>query len=266
MNILVIENDASVMKKELAIVRRCAPDSRVQGFLSAEAALDYMRDEQVDTVFLDVGMSEANGIEIARNMRQLNAELNMIIVSAYDFYYPEALSLRASGYLKKPLREEAVLEELRNLRYPVRANKQYKGLFIRAFGNFEVFFDGQPVLFRYQKTKELLAYLVNRRGAVVARDELITILWGGATDKTNYFKQVQKDLNDTLVSYGLEHILVKQRGALGILMDEITCDYYDYLNGYPRGVSAYRGEYMRQYDWAESTWVNLEGKDKLWLL
>ena len=79
-----------------------------------------------------------------------------------------------------------------------------------------------------------------------------------------FFKQIRKDFNDTLASLGVEDIVVRRRGTIGLLTDRIACDYFDWLKGLPSGINAYHGEYMHQYDWAESTWVYLEGKSNLW--
>ena len=46
---------------------------------------------------------------------------------------------------------------------------------VQCFGNFEVFFGGLPLKFARSKTKELFAYLVNRRGAVCTVRELSLI-------------------------------------------------------------------------------------------
>ena len=195
-------------------------------------------------------------------MKRMQPEINIIFVTAYDHYYAEAMQMHASGYLVKPLREEELQKELQELRRPVPMAENR--LFARAFGDFEVFYNDKPLLFRYQKTKEMFAYLIDRRGAMVTSEALITVLWGGEVDRSNFFKQVRKDLNDTLAEIGYDDILLRRRGALGLLIDRISCDYYDWLQGLPSGINAYHGEYMRQYDWAESTWVNLEGKTNLW--
>ena len=262
MTIIVVDDEKIILDGERKVIEACVGDARVLGFSSAEAALQFASENDVDVAFLDIEMADLNGIELAKRLKQHCRNLNIIFATAYNDYYRDAMALHASGYLLKPIRKEQVLAELEDLRYPKRESRE--GMFVRAFGSFEVFFNEKPLLFRYQKAKELFAYLVDRRGTVVSRDELVTILWGGEETHTNYYKQVQKDLRDTLASVGMENILIKQRGVLGLLMKGYRCDYYDYLQGLPRGLNAYRGEYMRQYDWAEPTWVNLEGKSTLW--
>lgn len=264
MEIIVVDDEPIILEGETAVIRRVEPEARVTGFHSAEEALQFVSRSSADVAFLDIEMPECSGVELARKMKALLPRLNIIFATAYNSYYEDAMRLHASGYLVKPVRENDVRAELKDLRHP--CPRQRRGVFFRTFGNFEVFENDAPVLFRYQKTKEMLAYLVDRRGALVTRDEMLTILWGGELDRGNYYKQIQKDLNDTMKRLELGDALVKQRGSIGLRMDRIRCDYFDWLEGRPDGLNAYRGEYMRQYDWAESTWMQLEGRSALWTL
>ena len=50
-------------------------------------------------------------------------------------------------------------------------------IFIRTFGHFDVFVDGEAILFNHSKAKELLALLVDRRGGFVGATEAISCLW-----------------------------------------------------------------------------------------
>lgn len=264
MQLIIVDDEPLILRGEAAIVQKVLPDSEVYAFHSPLEAKRYAESNRVDVALLDIQMPGVTGVELARALKRLQPDINIIFVTAYDDYYADAMKMHASGYLVKPLREEQLLEELRELRRPVARAENKNRLFARAFGDFEVFFNDKPLLFRYQKTKEMFAYLIDRRGAMVTSEALITVLWGGELDRSNFFKQVRKDLNDTLAEIGYSDILLRRRGSLGLLIDRISCDYYDWLQGLPSGINAYHGEYMRQYDWAESTWVNMEGKSNLW--
>ena len=265
MRIILVDDEPLVLQGETNLIRRIEPDAEVHAFGNVRAALEYVEKAPADVAFLDIQMPVLTGVELARRMKKACPRINVIFTTAYDHYYESAMNMHASGYILKPMREEDARRELEDLRYPVTAAAPSDtGLFIRAFGDFEVFYGGKPLKFRYQKTKELLAYLVDRRGAMVESDTLMTVLWGGEDDRSNFFKQLRKDLKDTLAEVECDDILDRRRGALGLTVSQVKCDYYDWLAGLPEGINAYRGEYMRQYSWAESTWVNLEGKSQLW--
>ena len=125
---------------------------------------------------------------------------------------------------------------------------------VQCFGNFELFFGGLPLKFARSKTKELFAYLVNRRGAVCTVRELAAVLWEDQPDSTalqSHLRQLVKDLTDTMAAAGVTGVLAKGRGWLAVLPEAFSCDYYDFIQGDVQMVNAYMGEYMAQYSWAE---------------
>ena len=264
MTIVLVDEDKELREGRTALLRRCEPAAEITAYATAAEALEHVRRNPTDVVFIEAEPRSFSGFLLARQMKAIQPKLNVIFLAENADHTAEAMEMHASGYLIRPFSDERVRDELNDLRYPVE--KQERGLYIRAFGSFEVFYDGEPVWFRYRKSKELLAYLVDRKGAIVSRDELITVLWGGETDRSNYYKQITKDLKDMLDRYGLGYLLIRRRGYLGLLFDQVACDYRSWLAGTPTGLSAYHGEYMRQYDWAEETWMNIEGRSGRWSL
>ncbi len=260
---IVAEDEPIILEGEMSVLRKCQPDASIYGFSNAEQAIDHLKSEPADVAFLDIHLPGRSGLELAKEIKAVRPHINIIFVTAYEDHYKEAMNIHASGYILKPMTEEDVKAELSDLRYPLQ--HRHQGLFIRTFGDFEVFFNGLPIHFKYQKTKEFLAFLIDRRGSMVSNGECITILWEGQTGKTEYFKQLRKDLNTVLKTIGCEDILIKHRGEIGIVPERISCDLFYYTHGHPQGLNAYRGEYMNQYYWAESTRAALELQGDLWI-
>lgn len=127
---------------------------------------------------------------------------------------------------------------------------------IRCFGTFEVFADDKPMKFRYTKSKELLAYLVDRNGALCDINTLCAVLWEEKEDSPglkSMLRHLIADLKKSFAACGSEDALVRYRGMAGIRTDRVECDYYDWLRGKESPDSPYQGEYMSQYSWAEAT-------------
>ena len=106
------------------------------------------------------------------------------------------------------------------------------------------------------KAKELLAYLVDRKGAGVTMGELSAVLWEEGPDtlsRQSNLRNLISDLRKTLCDVGAEGILLKTRNTIAIDADAVDCDYYDFLRHIPYAVNRYQGEYMSQYSWAELT-------------
>ena len=255
--VLVVDDEQLIREGTARVVADCIPDAELAVCATPSEALKEVEKGSFDIAFLDIEMPGMSGIELAKRIKKRLPDINIIFSTAYPQYAGDAFKLHASGYITKPLNRQKVKAELEELRHPVDSGG-YKGLRARAFGNFEVFYDGQPLRFKYAKTKELLAYLIDRRCAVVSVGEIRATLWDDDEDRTSYIKQIRKDLIDTLKSVGEEDAIVSIRGGLGVAPDKISCDYFEYLAGDPRSINAYHGEYMQQYSWSEVTHGSLE--------
>ena len=73
----------------------------------------------------------------------------------------------------------------------------------------------------------------------------------------SYLRTLVTDLRRTLKACGHADAIVKRRGALGVNAARVSCDYYDFLDGDPIALNAWRGEYMEQYSWAEAAKASL---------
>ncbi len=169
--------------------------------------------------------------------------MNIIFATGFSRYREAAFDLHASGYLTKPITTDKVRKELAELRRPVAKAKRMR---VQTFGNFEVYVDGRPLEFRYSRTKEMLAYLVDRQGALCTVGEVQAVLFEDETGHESYMKSLRQDLQVTLDEAGCGGVLVKQWGKLAVQTSAFDCDYYDWREGRREGLS-YQGEYMSQY-------------------
>jgi len=124
---------------------------------------------------------------------------------------------------------------------------------VKTFGNFEIFVDGETLVFHRQKAKELLAYLIDRNGRGVNRPGIFAALWEeGLYDysKQKYLDVIIRSLRETLKEAGIEEILEIKNGFLRLRTELLDCDLYRFLKNDPEAVNAYRGEYLEEYPWA----------------
>lgn len=248
MTIIALDDEELALEGLMDAIRASAPNAELHGFSYAEDVLAFIEDHTCDVAFLDVEMAGLNGVELAERLKLCNPDVNIIFATGYSHYQGTAFDLHASGYLMKPITAEKVKKEMDNLRRPVPESKRIQ---VQCFGNFEVYLDGVPLEFKYHKTKELLAYLVDRKGALCTNGEIIANLFGD-DNHDSYLRSLRKDLMDTLGTAGCADVITQQRGRLGIVPEAICCDYYDWCDGKRMG-NAYLGEYMVQYSWSEYT-------------
>ncbi len=253
MKILAADDEKLALDQLTEVIRKVRPEAEITGFQNSGELLQYAKNHAYDVAFLDVEMGAVDGLSVAKQLKIWYPKVNIVFVTAYNEYMEQAIRLRMSGYVRKPVTEEAIREELENLRNPVVPAQQNR-LTVKCFGNFDVFADGKRVEFERSKTKEMLAYLVDRRGHAVTSGELRAILWEDAATDDNtgiYLQKLKKDLITSLKKVGLNEAFQTSWNKYAVNPDYLSCDYYDYLENRSEGVRAYNGEYMAQYDWAD---------------
>lgn len=253
MKIIAADDEPLALNNLVRNIKDASPESDIAEFTDPEEVIEYAENNPVDVAFLDIEMGVMSGVEVARKLKLIYPRINIIFVTAYDKYMAQAIELRMSGYVNKPVNKEKILIELEDLKYPVMPIRT-DTITVRCFGNFEVFVNGSIIEFERAKTKELLAYLIDRQGSSASTGELRSVLWEDATNDVNtrsYLSKVKKDLVNTLKKYGLKDIFIETRRGYAVNTHMISCDLYDFLDNKPEGIHAFNGEYMSQYSWAE---------------
>jgi two-component SAPR family response regulator len=259
MKIIAVDDEKIALEALSSAIKSIVTEDEVLSFRYPEDALDYARENTCDIAFLDVEMAGMSGVMLAEELKKYNNEINIVFCTGYGEYRDAAFDLHASGYLMKPITPEKVKRELENLRRPIFEKKKLK---VQTFGNFEVYIDGKPLAFKYRRTKELFAYLIDRVGAMCTVGEIIGILFEDEGGREDYFQKLRRDLLSTLEEVGCAGAIVHKRGMLGVVVTEVQCDYYDYLNRKRELSASYFGEYMSQYSFAELTNAHLNAKLK----
>lgn len=262
MKVISVDDEQIILDDFVQLLESMDEVSEVHGFTDCDKALNYIFENEVDVAFFDIRMRGMDGITLAKKAKVLRPSINVIFLTAYPEYSLEAMKIHASGYLLKPANEEDVRRELRDLRMPPEESEGIR-LKCQCFGNFEVYIDGRPCPFKYVKTKELLAYLIDRRGAYCTNGEILGALWEDkevTLSLENYLRNLISDLRSVFKENKLEGAILKKKGMICIVPGEFECDYYNWINGDPKAINAFSGEYMTQYSWAETTLAGIENK------
>ena len=141
-----------------------------------------------------------------------------------------------------------------------RETKQEQPVHIRTFGYFDVFVEGKAIAFRNEKSKELLALLVDRRGGFVTSSEAISYLWEDEEVSQltlARYRKVALRLKNLLEEYGIAHIVETVDGKRRIVPQNVSCDLFDCLAGQRE---LFKGSYLLNYSWGEVTAAELLGE------
>ena len=243
------------MEDTVSLLAELPQIDEAKGFTRGRDALDYLAENRVELALLDIDMPGMNGMELAAVIKTRWPDTAIVFLTGYPQYAVDAFELRASGYILKPATAERLAREIE---YVLSAKRDCCSghVVMRTFGSFDCFVDGKPLAFRQAKCKELLAYLVDRRGSSVTRAEAFAILWEDRLYDRSMQKQLDviiRSLRATLQEYGIASILEMKSGTLRIDAEQLDCDLYRFHGGDAEALNEYRGEYMSGYAWAELT-------------
>ena len=249
--IAIAVDDEVLMLGALVTAINASPDiSSVTKFSGCDEALEFVKENPVDIAFLDINMRGMGGLALAKKIISVCPDCKIVFCTGYEEYAIPAFKLHASGYLMKPVSAKDVQAEIDNIK---GIRQREKPLEVKCFGNFEVYANGEKLTFKRSKTKELLAYLVDRNGAgMTAKQICATIFHDDTDDNKNaaYLRQLVLDLKKTLNDIGAGDVLRHETPYYRVVTKLIKCDYFAFLEC---GKPQFYGEYMSQYSWAEST-------------
>ena len=249
--IAIAVDDEALMLGALVAAIEASPDiTEVVKFSDCEEALGYVKNHHADIAFLDINMRGMGGLALAEKILASRPNCKIVFCTGYEQYAISAFKLHASGYLMKPISAEDVQGEIDNIK---GIRQKEKLLRVSCFGNFEVYVKEEKLVFKRSKTKELFAFLIDRKGAGMTAKQICAVLFPDDTDDTKnsaYLRQLFMDLKNTLKSVGAEAVLCHETPCYRIDTALIKCDYVSYLE---TGKPEFHGEYMTQYSWAEVT-------------
>ena len=263
--IVCLDDEPLILNRIVKLCSSLPMKPAIESFNDPWKALEWFDNNTAEIALLDIEMPEMDGLILSAKIKDRSPGTAIIFTTAYSKYAVDAFTLKASGYILKPVTYERleieILYALENKRY---ARGRYR-VNIITFTDFRLVVYGQTVSFRRTKSRELLAYLVDRQGSDVKRAELARILFGDVPYNRSIQKQLDviiRSLMDTLREYDVSDIIEKKRGTMRICPEKVECDLYRFFEGDSYAINSYQGEYMNEFAWASFTEAYLYWKKK----
>ena len=199
-HILIVEDDKSIAESIAFILEQ---DSfSCQWFDNGRDTLDYIENNEVDLMLLDVGLPDMSGFDVLRKVR-IKSDLPVIIISARDDESDQVLGLEglgANGYITKPFSPRLVVAHVRSQLRRDRADKNPKSKFSINQAMQRVLFHNQELTLTPAEFK-ILSHLIKHPNQVHTREYLMNIIWDrphGSDEKTinTHIKSIRKRLHE----------------------------------------------------------------------
>ena len=190
--VLVIEDEPDIRKTlEYNLTRE---GFEVYGCGSIKEAKKLIENPNFSIILLDLMLPDGSGLDLCREVKSYSTtqDIPIIILTAKDDEVDKVVGfeLGADDYVTKPfsvreliLRVKAILKRNnKTVSTPLEINRNFGSLKMDIESH-EVFIDDEEVVLTALEFK-LLNQLVERRGRVQTRDQLLSDVWGYSADIT----------------------------------------------------------------------------------
>jgi two-component system, OmpR family, alkaline phosphatase synthesis response regulator PhoP len=179
--ILLVEDEPGLILTVTDMLK--AEGYEVKSVADGLEAKDHILEQPFDLVILDVMLPRLNGFEICQQVRERGATTPILMLTARDQTSDKVrgLKLGADDYLAKPFEPTELLARIEAL---LRRTAKYEFGSVRVdLKKEQVFRSGERVDLS-EREFALLRYLIDRRGTVVSREQLLLDVWAYSTAPT----------------------------------------------------------------------------------
>jgi two-component system, OmpR family, alkaline phosphatase synthesis response regulator PhoP len=181
--ILVVDDEPNIVQLARLYLER--DGFRVASSADGKAALEVIGHQKPSLVVLDIMLPEMDGLQVCRQLRAENNQIPIIMLSARDEDIDKILGLElgADDYLAKPFNAHELVARVKAIlrRGNPLLSKSPGAIHIGDLvidpGSREVSVKGLPVVLRTQEF-DLLRTLVEHKGLVLTREQLLEKAWG----------------------------------------------------------------------------------------
>ena len=116
--VIMVDDNKVILNGGMPIIEEVIPNASVTGFIKPSEAVEYAKANRVALAFLDIEMGNISGLDVCRELLEINPRTNVVYLTAYRDYSFDAWDTGAIGFMLKPLTADSIKKQLKKLRYP----------------------------------------------------------------------------------------------------------------------------------------------------
>jgi transcriptional regulator with XRE-family HTH domain len=115
-SIIMVDDNKAILSDSLSVLEEVVPSATITGFTRPKMAIEYAKVNRIDLAILDIEMGTSSGLDLCRELLEINPCTRVIYLTAYPEYSLKAWGTDACGFMVKPLTPEGIRQELKKLR------------------------------------------------------------------------------------------------------------------------------------------------------
>ncbi len=179
-----------IVEDEPSIVTLIKYNLEKAGFLTdvvynGEDAIKKIEKSTFDLIVLDLMLPKMDGMEVCKTIRKNNNYIPILMLTAKDDEYDKiyGLEMGADDYLTKPFSPKELIARINAILRRTEQRSENVAPLVLEVGDikvhpdrFEAFFKGDPLELT-RKEFELLVYLIQHKGQILSREQLLSSVW-----------------------------------------------------------------------------------------
>ena len=200
--ILLVEDDKNIVSNLTEFLN--SEGYIVSNVSGQTAAMDFLAEENVDMVLLDVSLAEGNGFATCKAIKaDYDVPVIFLTASGDEFSTVTGFDLGADDYIPKPFRPRELVSRIKNiLRRTSKTGKTVKLGDVVVDTEKGIALKNNQELFLSALEYRLLLFFINNRGMLLTRNQLLEAIWDVAGDYVNdntltvYIKRLREKIED----------------------------------------------------------------------
>ena len=153
-NVLLVEDDAGAREILQNILSRFFNSVIVAQ--NGEEGLEKFRDNKIDLVVTDINMPKMNGLEMSKEIKQIDPDSHILIISAHNEtnYFIEAIKLGIDGFVLKPVDVNDLMQMLFKIAKSLTLKKEAKE-FEKLLKQYQDIVDKNEIVVKFDLDKKI---------------------------------------------------------------------------------------------------------------
>jgi two-component SAPR family response regulator len=240
MKVLIVDDEPAmllVMKRMLSNIEGV---ELVGSFRNAAEVLDFVRVSDVDLAFLDIKIAADDGLELARSLRSVCTELEIVFTTSHTEYAIHAYDAYPLDYMVKPISRKRLAQTIqravgrRSGSSSDVADRTPNRLTVRGLGCFEASSNqAGAVKWISKKSMELFAYLLVNRGRNVTKARILEDIFPELPLKNAeaYLNTAVYQLRKALSLHGFKEMIITAHEQYRVNLDQAEVDFIVFEQG-----------------------------------
>lgn len=198
MKILIIEDESDLLE----VIQQSLEmeNFRVESASTYNSALDKIISFDYNCILLDIMLPGGNGLDLLKELKNLDKSDNVIIISAKDSLDDKltGLNLGADDYLTKPFHIAELTARVKS----VLRRKSFQGKSVIEIGNLKLDPEERSLLISNEslplnrKEFDILTYMVVNKNRLVNKTSLAEHVWGDHMDQADDYEFIYSQIKN----------------------------------------------------------------------